>query len=649
MLKRITFIALVGMAVGAMAWASVELTREFDRIAAIWLGNGFLVAMLLTRARTEWLPLVACAWAANLTVNFYAGDTAPLAIGLSLTNSLEVLIAASTLHGTITTPRDLVNGRVLWSFFARGVVFATAVGAAMGAAVVVWASGAVWPSTFLRWWAADALGMAVMVPLIFAASPRELRIHLRGLQPMDVIAPFAVLIATAMLVFGQSKYPLLFLLMPSLLVISFRLGLAASAIGVFLILAFALGYTLAGIGPLMLVQGAMAPRIFSLQLLIATLVLTAYPVCALMSSQRRLLQKVADSEQRQRVIAENSSDIIALTDVNGVWTYMSPAVETMFGWKISELLGRNGADFAHEDDRIAYGYGTSLLAGGREVLAGSFRMRHKQGHHLWVETISRVLRDHDGKVIGWVSNTRDISARKQVEQLKSEFISTVSHELRTPLTAMLGSIGLAASGRFDDRADEMRRLLDIAKTNGRRLEALVNDILDFEKLTSGNMRFDMQSYSTDELVEQSVAASQPYADGLRVKLVFSHRAPGTRIRVDNGRFQQIMANLLSNAAKFSNEGGRVEIDVAVIKGRCRISVADQGCGIPKEFHDNLFERFSQADGSDSRKRGGTGLGMAIAKQMTDRMQGSIRFESEEGTGTTFYLEFPVAEAQTHAA
>jgi len=649
MLKRITFIASVAIAVGAMAWAGIELTRELDRIAAIWLGNGFLVAMLLMRPKAEWSPLIACAWAANFGVNVYTGDTIPIAIGLSLTNSLETLLAASALHGVITTPRDLVNSRALWSFFARGVVFATAIAATIGAGIVAWTTGAAWSATFPRWWAADALGMAVMVPLIFAANPRELRVHLRGLQPIDVAAPFAILIVTAMLVFGQSTYPLLFLLMPALLVISFRLGLAASAIGIFLILAFALGYTQAGLGPLMLVQGSMAPRIFSLQLLIATLVLTAYPVCALMSSQRRLLQKVADSEQRQRVIAENSSDIIALTDVNGIWTYMSPAVEAMFGWKIEQLLGRSGGDFAHEDDKIAYDYGTSLLAGGREILAGSFRMRHKQGHYLWVETISRVLRDQDGKVIGWVSNTRDISARKQVEQLKSEFISTVSHELRTPLTAMLGSIGLAASGRFDGRADEMHRLLEIAKTNGRRLEALVNDILDFEKLTSGSMRFDMQIYSTDELVEQSVAASQPYADGMRVKLIFAHRAPGTRIRVDSGRFQQIMANLLSNAAKFSNEGGKVEIDVAVIKGRCRISVSDQGCGIPKEFRDNLFERFSQADGSDSRKRGGTGLGMAIAKQMTDRMQGTIRFESEEGTGTTFYLEFPVTEAKTHAA
>jgi len=653
MLKRVFSILVVSIAFGAMAWLGIALTREFERIATIWLGNGLLVALLLQRERREWLPYLIGCFIANVVTDTHAGDALLTALSLSAANLLEVLVAALGLHGQLRTSRSLLNAQVLRRFFTRAVLLASALSAVIGAFVVWDIIGVPMRETLFRWWAADALGMAVMVPLMLAANEGELRASLRGLRPWDVTWPFAILLATSLIVFAQSTYPFLFLIVPALLVVSFRLGLSASAVGIFIVAAIAFGFTVMDIGPFMLMHGEMAPRIFAMQLLIATLILTTYPVCAAMSAQRRLLQKVADSEQRQRVIAANSSDIIALTDVNGIWTYMSPAVESMFGWKADELLGRNGIEFAHQDDKMAYAYGTSLLAGGREVLSGSFRMRHKQGHHLWVETISRVLRDEEGKVIGWVSNTRDISARKQVEKLKSEFISTVSHELRTPLTAMLGSIGLAASGRFDDRADEMHRLLDIAKTNGRRLEALVNDILDFEKITSGSMRFDMQPHSVDELIEQSIAASQPYAEGLKVKLIFTHHVPGTHVQVDSGRFQQIMANLLSNAAKFSYEGGKVEIDVSVIKGRCRISVADQGCGIPAEFRDNLFERFSQADSSDSRKRGGTGLGMAIAKQMTDRMQGSLRFESAEGTGTTFYLEFPVATpqngAQTHAA
>jgi signal transduction histidine kinase len=297
-----------------------------------------------------------------------------------------------------------------------------------------------------------------------------------------------------------------------------------------------------------------------------------------------------------------------------------------------------------------YLYGIKQLGSGRELLSGSFRMRRRDGRFVWVETISRSLKDAvTGEIVGWVSNTRDISARKRVEQIKDEFISTVSHELRTPLTAMLGSIGLAASGRFGAPDGQLKRLLDIADTNGQRLAQLVNDILDWEKVSSGKMRFECQPAAVDELVDQAIAATRPYAEKFDIALQARQRAPDVTISVDGNRFQQIMANLLSNAAKFSPSGSTVEIDASVAEGRCRISIIDHGYGIPADFRSNLFERFSRADSSDGSQRGGTGLGMAIARQMTEGMSGTITFESQENVGTTFHLYFPLSSSKANAA
>jgi len=251
--------------------------------------------------------------------------------------------------------------------------------------------------------------------------------------------------------------------------------------------------------------------------------------------------------------------------------------------------------------------------------------------------------------MGWVSNTRDISARKRVEQLQNEFIATINHELRTPLTAMLGSIGLAASGKFGKPEPQLARLLEMARSNGDRLGQLINDILDFEKASSGKMRFDLRTVAVDDLIDRCIGASRFYAERLGVTIEARQRAPGSLIRVDDSRFHQIMANLLSNAAKFSRTGGSVEVDASARDGRCRISVIDHGHGIPAAFRKELFERFSQADSSDGRSRGGTGLGMSIAKHLTEQMSGRISFESEENVGTIFHVEFPLASSEADAA
>jgi PAS domain S-box-containing protein len=506
-------------------------------------------------------------------------------------------------------------------------------------------------ATFSRWWTSDALGMAVMLPLVLGLRPAEVRQTLRDARWSTLAGAFALLIAANLAVFAQSRFPVLFLVMPPMLLIAFRLGYAATAAAIFITAAIAVVSTIAGYGPFTLLRDlTMTQRFLALELVIAALILTSYPVCAVIARQRRLLRDMAASEERFRVIAVNSIDVITVTDERGAWTYLSPSVTEMLGWTPAELIGRDGLEHVHPEDAALYAHGIELLRKGREVLTGSFRMRHRDGRYIWVETISRPLRAAASTgSIGWVSNTRDISARKRVEQIQNEFIATINHELRTPLTAMLGSIGLAASGKFGKPEPQLARLLEMARSNGDRLGQLINDILDFEKASSGKMRFDLRTVAVDDLIDRCISASRFYAERLGVTIEARQRAPGSLIRVDDGRFHQIMANLLSNAAKYSRSGGRVEVDASTRDGRCRISVIDHGYGIPAAFRKELFERFSQADSSDGRSRGGTGLGMAIAKHLTEQMAGRISFESEENVGTAFHLEFPLASSEADAA
>ncbi|MCR6653596.1 MAG: ATP-binding protein [Cellvibrionaceae bacterium] len=186
--------------------------------------------------------------------------------------------------------------------------------------------------------------------------------------------------------------------------------------------------------------------------------------------------------------------------------------------------------------------------------------------------------------------------------------------------------------------------MEIAYNNGHRLNMLVNDLLDMEKLMAGKIAFKMEVIPLEDLLYQAIAENQAYADTYHVRLSLQTGCMGARIAVDRLRFQQIMSNLLSNAAKFSYQGQEITISVSILGDSARIAVADRGCGIPPDFHARVFQKFSQVDSSSSRKKEGSGLGLAITRELVERMDGAIQFHSVVGEGTTFFITFPLAAA-----
>lgn len=229
----------------------------------------------------------------------------------------------------------------------------------------------------------------------------------------------------------------------------------------------------------------------------------------------------------------------------------------------------------------------------------------------------------------------------RADRVKSEFISTVSHELRTPLTSIRGSLGLLNGGAAGALPPKVGELIGIAYRNTDRLQRLINDILDVEKLDSGKLSLELEDQSLPALVAQAVEANAGYAQDCDVRFAIQQPLPEATVRVDPHRLLQVMANLLSNAAKFSPAGTAVEISVQVDGRKARVGVKDQGPGIPPEFQPRIFQRFAQADGSDARLKSGTGLGLAISKALIERMGGRIDYATAPGAGTLFFFDLPL--------
>lgn len=248
--------------------------------------------------------------------------------------------------------------------------------------------------------------------------------------------------------------------------------------------------------------------------------------------------------------------------------------------------------------------------------------------------------DRDGERLGRVWRFRDITALKEINQLKDDFISSVSHELRTPLTSIRGSLDLMASGVTGSLPAEAMSLAKIAQANCDRLTRLVNDVLDIEKIEAGRMEFRIESVDLDAVVRQVVESMRPYGGQLGVEFECESSAPDAQVRADTDRLIQVLENLLSNAAKFSPEGESVRVSVRRSGGGLEVSVADRGEGIALERHGQVFEKFAQVGSTTQRRPEGTGLGLNIARAIIEQLGGEIGFSSAEGEGSVFHFTLP---------
>ncbi len=360
---------------------------------------------------------------------------------------------------------------------------------------------------------------------------------------------------------------------------------------------------------------------------------------------RALAEREAhERESYVRLLIANVIDAIIIINQRGLIETFNHAAERIFGYSEEEVLGRNLSILMPEPHRAAHdghlqdyerrGEGRSLEQ-NRELQAV-----RRNGELFTIELrVSEISHRGERKFIGLV---RDITERKRVDRMKSEFVSIVSHELRTPLTSISGALGLLLGGAVGEVPPAMRQMLGIAQQNSQRLGLLIGDLLDMEKLVAGHMTFQLQPQPLAPLLEDALRSNQAYAEQLGVRIELGEQAAAT-VSVDAHRLQQVLANLLSNAAKFSPAGGVVTLSSQRRGENIRVRVDDVGPGVPLSFRQRIFQKFSQADSSDTRQKGGTGLGLAISKELIEHMNGCIGFDSELEQGACFWFELPVQE------
>jgi PAS domain S-box-containing protein len=278
-----------------------------------------------------------------------------------------------------------------------------------------------------------------------------------------------------------------------------------------------------------------------------------------------------------------------------------------------------------------------LLAGDTTVYRIQHRVRTGAGGWKWIESVAKVNeRDAAGRALRITGTNADITERRAVETMKNDFIASVSHELRTPLTGIVASLALLKEGLAGELPPEAAQFVDMAHGNSERLAELISDILDLERIESGSLRLEMQQLDVAPLVRQAAELNAAYAK--RYSAFIEVRADEELVtHADPRRLLQVLANLISNAAKFSPPAGRILLCGYCEPARVVISVTDQGPGIAAEFLGRLFGKFEQS----SADKPGTGLGLAISKALVERMGGGIRCESEPGRGATFFVELPV--------
>ncbi len=330
--------------------------------------------------------------------------------------------------------------------------------------------------------------------------------------------------------------------------------------------------------------------------------------------------------QRQKAINETIADAILTIDSKGQVCEFNRAARQLFE-------AEAGADLTGRPVRELLGIGLEQLRSTAEIV--------HPGAGLAPPTFSLSSSEWSIGADSYCTIAlHDLSAARRVERMKDEFLATVSHELRTPLTSIVGALGLLVAGAAGTLPPAAMELAAVAQRNGARLGRLIDDLLDLTKLEGKRMTLHIREASLKALLGEAVTANTGYARQLGVQLKLHTLVGAAHAPVDADRFLQVMANLLSNAIKHSPTGMTVDLRLLADPLGWRIEVADQGPGVDPEFRTRMFEKFSQADGSDQRSVGGTGLGLYISRMLVERMGGSISSSSSAGQGSVFSVVLP---------
>lgn len=380
----------------------------------------------------------------------------------------------------------------------------------------------------------------------------------------------------------------------------------------------------------------------------------------LFQTNQQLKNSVESISGQLSKVAGNIKDVIFEMDLNGNWSYLNPAWRKLTGYKVKDCLGKPYYQFLKDEQGNDLKNLIDLRTPNFKTISKSFKSQIITGEHKWLDFSLKVIMSEDGNIEGYIGAIVDISKIKETElalieakekesmanKAKDEFLTTMSHEIRTPLNAVIGISHLLL---LENPKPEQLENLSTLKHSSEHLLCLVNDILDFNKIASGQLELEERDFSLNQVLNGlgSIFHNTAKEKDIRLLIKKDTSIPKTFIG-DSTRLSQILTNLVSNAIKFTEEG-KVKVDIEVLEVKedfyfLEFVISDTGIGIPEDKKDKIFLSFAQANSDTTRKYGGTGLGLAICKRLLEIMDSDLELESEVGKGSSFSFKLKLQKS-----
>ncbi len=375
-----------------------------------------------------------------------------------------------------------------------------------------------------------------------------------------------------------------------------------------------------------------------------------------LSDEIRVRQEAEDQLRKLSQAVEQSPNMVFITDINGTIEYVNSKFTETSGYTPEEALGSNPKILQDEDtpQEIYNDLWNTILSG--KGWRGEIKDRRKNGNVFWASVSISPIRDRDNQITHFVSMHEDITERKRNEhniqialkkveianQAKSEFLSAMSHELRTPMNAILGFGQMLNYNATEPLTKSQKMSVEHILRSGDHLLDLINDVLDLAKIESGKMVFAIEDIRVSHIIDECLSMINDMAASQNIHIkVIPNEERGQTLRADDRRLKQVLINLISNAIKYNRPEGSIIISYYESdEGMGRISIADTGYGIPQKRQSELFTAFSRL-GAENSEIEGSGIGLVICKDLVELMGGNVGFESEEGKGSTFWIELPL--------
>ena len=650
----------------------LSLASVHENVTPVWPPTGIAIASLLIFGARVWPGIFLGALAANLSTNI------PLAsvLGIATGNTLEAVVAWHLLKRTKNWKKSFDSVADVMTFVVYAAVLAPLVSATIGSLSLCFGDPGQWSNfwyLWLTWWMGDGFGALIVSPLLLSWSTSR-RIERRDIP--ELASLFVLLLIVVLIVFGGwfpgpvKTYPLAYLSLPCLMWAALRFDQRIVTAAILLMALLAVWGARHDYGPF--VQASDNVTLLLLISFVGTTTLMTLLVAAVTRERQKAEAEKWKLGSELELHRRRVEDIVQ--HVPGVvWEawgqpdaanqridFVSSHVEKMLGYSADEWLSTPNfwLSIVHPDDKErAAAEAMAIFASGKGG-SSRFRWLHRDGHEVWVEAQSIVVCDEHGP-LGMRGVTMDITAAVRAEteraelleresharrsaeeasRLKEEFLATVSHELRTPLNAVVGWSRLLRTGQLD--GDAALHAVEVIERNAAAQRQIVEDLLDVSRIVTGKLRISTQPVDLLLVIHAAIDAVRPAAEAKEIRISTHIEAPDSIVRADSERLQQVLWNLLANAVKFTPAGGTVDVYLERKETDAEIRIEDSGPGVPLQFLPRIFERFSQADGSSTRKHGGLGLGLAIVRHLVELHGGTVSAANRDGGGAVLTVRLP---------